>query len=292
VKFSFINAEKAQYPVAWMCHRLEVSRSGFYAWLRRPDSQHQKRDQYLAVRIVAIHAENHGVYGSPRVHDELKDSGESVSRKRVSRLMKQQGLSGNSPKRFIRTTDSSHPLPVADNVLNRQFSVEALNRVWAGDITYIHTWEGWLYLAILIDVCSRRVVGFAMADNMRTELPLKAWRMAVGQRCIAYGKLLHHSDRGIQYASFDYQEAIAVNGTVCSMSRKGNCWDNAVSESFFATLKSELIHRKSWPTRDDATSAINEYISCFYNPRRKHSSLGYLSPMEYETKLCSQRMAA
>jgi transposase InsO family protein len=291
VKFRFINAEKAYFPVAWMCRRLEVSRSGYYAWCGRPEAAHDKRDQQLAVRVAAIHAESRGVYGSPRVHAELKGDGEAVGRKRVARLMEEQNLSGKLPRRFVRTTDSSHGLPVAKNLLGRQFSVPEQDKVWVGDITYIGTWEGWLYLAVLIDVCSRRVVGWAMADNMRTELPLEAWRMAVGQRC-PDGDLLHHSDRGSQYASGDYQKALSTEGATCSMSRKGNCWDNAVAESFFATLKSELIYRAAWPTREMARAAINEYIACFYNSRRRHSALGYMSPMEYEAALRSEAKAA
>lgn len=291
MKFAFIDAEKANFPVAWMCRRLDVSRSGLYAWRRRPQADHDKRDQQLAVRISAIHTESRGVYGSPRVHAELKAAGEEVGRKRVARLMEEQGLSGKLPRRFVRTTDSSHQLPVAENVLDRKFSVDEPNKVWVGDITYIGTWEGWLYLAVLIDVCSRRVVGWAMADNMRTELPLEAWRMAVGQRR-PEGKVMHHSDRGSQYASGDYQRALDAEGATCSMSRKGNCWDNAIAESFFATLKSELIYRAAWPTREKAMAAINEYIACFYNSRRRHSVLGYVSPMEYEATMRSEWKAA
>lgn len=286
-----MDAEKACFPVAWMCRRLEVSRSGYYAWCGRPRATHEQRDQELAVRVAAIHAESRGVYGSPRVHAELKDDGEAVGRKRVARLMEQQGLSGKLPRRFVHTTDSSHGLPVAKNLLDRQFSVAEPNKVWVGDITYIGTWEGWLYLAVLIDVCSRRVVGWAMANNMRTDLPLEAWRTAVGQRC-PDGKVLHHTDQGSQYASGDYQKALGAEGAVCSMSRRGNCWDNAVAESFFATLKSELIYRAAWPTREKVRAAVNEYIACFYNSRRRHSTLGYVSPMKYEATLRSEAKAA
>lgn len=285
-----MDAEKANFPVAWMCRQLKVSRSGYYAWCGRPQAAHEKRDQQLAVRVAAIHAESRGVYGSPRIYAELKEDGEAVGRKRVARLMHEQELSGKLPRRFVRTTESSHQLPVAENVLDRQFAVAEPDKVWAGDITYIGTWEGWLYLAVLIDVCSRRVVGWAMAETMHTELPLEAWRMAVGQRC-AEG-VLHHSDRGSQYASGDYQQALSAEGATCSMSRKGNCWDNAVAESFFATLKSELIYRSTWPTREKARAAINEYIACFYNSRRRHSALGYVSPMEYEAALRSEAKAA
>jgi transposase InsO family protein len=291
MKFRFMEAEKACFPVAWMCRHLDVSRSGFYAWRGRPPAAHAKRDQQLAIRVAAIHAENLGVYGSPRIFEELKEKGEAVGRKRIARLMQEQDLTGRLPRRFVRTTDSAHQLPVAENLLNRQFSVEEPDKVWAGDITYIGTWEGWLYLAVLIDVCSRRVVGWAMADNMRAELPLEAWRMAVGQRSPDV-ELMHHSDQGSQYASSDYQKALSAEGAKCSMSRRGNCWDNAVAESFFATLKSELIYRAAWPTREKARAAINNYIACFYNSRRRHSSLGYVSPMAYEARMRSEAKAA
>jgi transposase InsO family protein len=276
MRFALIDAEKANFAVRWLCRRLEVSRSGYYAWRGRAPAARAKRDEQLAVRVAAIHAENRGVYGSPRIHEELVEAGEAVGRKRVARLMQEQGLSGKPPKRFVRTTDSAHKLPVADNLLDRKFNVEEPDRVWVGDITYIGTWEGWLYLAVLIDVCTRRIVGWAMADKMRTELPLEAWRMAVGQR-LPGEKLMHHSDRGSQYASGDYQQALGDEKAICSMSRKGNCWDNAIAESFFATLKSELIHRAAWPTREKARAAITEYITCFYNSRRRHSALEHQS---------------
>lgn len=286
-----MNAEKANFPVAWMCRKLQVSRSGFYAWCDRPPSERQKRDETLALKVVAVHTESDGVYGVPRVYAELQAQGEKVGRKRVARLMGERGLTGTAPKRFVPTTDSAHDLPVAENHLDRQFTVAEPDKVWVGDITYIGTWEGWLYLAVLIDVCSRRVVGWAMADNMRTELPLQAWRMAVGLRQPDDG-VLHHTDRGSQYASGEYQLALAAEGAKCSMSRKGNCWDNAVAESFFATLKRELIYRSSWPTREQARAAIIKYITGFYNSRRRHSALGYVSPMEYEATVMRQLKAA
>ena len=205
--------------------------------------------------------------------------------------MDAQSLSGRIPRRFVRTTDSAHKLPVAENVLDRQFSVDEPNRVWVGDITYIGTWEGWLYLAVLIDVCSRRVVGWALADNMRTELPLQALHMAIGQRQPGEG-VLHHTDQGSQYASGDYQQALVANHATCSMSRRGNCWDNAIAESFFATLKSDLIYRQAWPTRESARAAIVEYITSFYNSKRRHSALGYVSPMQYEALLRNEAKSA
>lgn len=281
MRYAFIEAKRALYPVRLLCRVLEVVPSGFYAWRGRPPSKHQQRDIELAVHIAAIHHEHKKRYGSPQVHGQLKKQGERVSKKRVARIMREQGLSAKLPKRFRRTTDSSHDLPVAKNLLGRNFTTEAPDRVWVTDITYVRTWEGWLYVAAVLDLFSRRVVGWAIADHMQTELALDALRMAVRLRQPQPG-LIHHSDRGSQYASKAYQEELAVHGMVCSMSRKGNCWDNAVAESFFATLKGDLIDRDVWPTRRRTMLAISEYIACYYNANRGHSTLGYMSPMEYE----------
>ena len=259
MKFVFMLGEKA-FSVRWMCKRLEVSCSGFYAWRARPESEHARRDRVLGARIAAVHSENRGVYGSPRICDELRADGEKVSKKRVARLMREKGLTGKAPRRFRRTTDSSHGLPVAENILARNFSVDEPNEVWVGDITYVRTWEGWLYVAVLLDLYSRRVVGWAVADHMRTELALDALKMAIDLRNPAPG-LVHHSDRGSQYASLEYRAELDRHGIVCSMSRKGDCWDNAVAESFFATLKRELIERECWPTKARAKAAIIEYIA-------------------------------
>ena len=205
--------------------------------------------------------------------------------------MRRSGISARIRRRFRRTTNSNHGFPVAQNLVARNFDVEEPNRVWATDITYIWTLEGWLYLAVVIDVCSRRVVGWSMAEHMRTELTLRALRMALGQRALD-GELVHHSDRGSQYASFDYQKALEVHGIRCSMSRKGDCLDNAVAESFFGTLKIELVHRHTWLTREEVRSAIHEYVEVFYNRKRRHSALGYLCPAEYEERLESQAVSA
>jgi putative transposase len=276
MRFSFMLEEKA-FPVRWMCKRLEVSCSGFYAWRARPESEHARRDRVLGVSIAAVHSENRGVYGSPRIYDELQAKGEAVSKKRVARLMREKGLTGKAPRRFRRTTDSSHGLPVAENILARNFTVDRPNEVWVGDITYVRTWEGWLYVAVVLDLYSRRVVGWAVADHMRTDLALDALKMAIDLRNPGSG-LIYHSDRGSQYASLDYRAELHRHG----ISRKGDCWDNAVAESFFATLKGELIERECWPTKARARAAIIEYIACFYNSKRSHSVLGYTSPMEYE----------
>ena len=285
-----MSAEKA-WPVAWMCKRLDVSRSGFYAWAGRPPPARARRDQQLAVNIAAIHAQSRGTYGSPSIRDELVKAGEPVGKKRVARLMRDQGLSGKPPRRFVRTTDSAHHLPVAKNLVQRHFEAEGPNRLWVADISYIATWEGFLYLAVVLDVFSRRVVGWAVADHMRTELPLEALAMALRDRRPPPG-LVHHSDRGSQYASHDYQAALKQGAMLCSMSRKGDCWDNAMAESFFATIKNELLYRQAWPTKVRARAAINEYIACFYNGWRRHTGLGGVSPVKYEAGVRLEALAA
>lgn len=291
MRYSFIEAKRAVYPVRVLCRILEVVPSGFYAWRGRPPSKHQRRDIELAVHIAAIHHEHKNRYGSPQIYGQLKKQGAKVSKKRVARIMREQGLSAKPAKRFRRTTDSAHGLPVAKNLLGRNFKAESPDKVWVTDITYVRTWEGWLYVAAVLDLFSRRVVGWAIADHMQTELALDALRMAIGQRHPGPG-LIHHSDRGSQYASKAYQDELVVNGMVCSMSRKGDCWDNAVAESFFATLKGDLIDREIWPTKRRTTLAITDYIACYYNAKRGHSTLGYLSPMEYEMAARQKSAAA
>ena len=241
MKFTFISAEKAWAPVSVSCKLLEVSRSGYYAWEGRGRSSRSAADEKLAVDVAAAFEVGRGAYGSPRVHEELKASGIAVSRKRIARLMAQLGLEGRRKRRFKATTDSKHALPIAENVLDRNFEVNAPDVAWVTDITYVWTAEGWLYLAAILDLFSRRVVGFAMSEHIDRALVLEALRVAVGRRVPNVG-LMHHSDRGSQYASGDYQEALDDLGVVCSMSRKGNCWDNAVAESFFATLKTECVY--------------------------------------------------
>jgi putative transposase len=285
-----MSAEKA-YPVSWMCKQLKVSRSGFYAWSGRPAPARARRDAQLSVKIAAVHAKSRGTYGSPSVRDRLVEDGEAVSKKRVARLMREQGLSGNPIKKFQRTTDSTHGRPVAKNLVKREFHADRPNQLWVADISYVWTWEGFLYVAVIVDVFSRRVVGLAIDDNMRAELAVEALEMAVRERRPAPG-LVHHSDRGSQYASQRYQEELWRHGITCSMSRKGDCWDNAMAESFFATLKRELIYRRSWPTKACVTAAIEEYIACFYNSWRRHTGLGGLSPMKYEAAVRAQALAA
>lgn len=291
MRFAFIAVEKACFPVRLLCRVLEVSRAGFYAWQDRAPSPHAQADARLGVEIAAIHAESRQRYGSPRVQVELGARGHRTSRKRVARLMRQRGLAGRRRRRFRATTDSRHTLPVTGNVLDRQFAQPAPDVAWVTDITYIATGEGWLYLAVILDLCSRLVVGWAVSERITRDLTLNALEMALVRRRPLPG-LLHHSDRGSQYASGDYQAVLAAEGMVCSMSRRGNCWDNAVAESFFATLKVELAYDADWATRQAARAELFEYIEVFYNGQRRHSALGYLSPRAFERQRAQQRSAA
>ena len=281
MRYPFIQVEKAHYPLKMLCRVLQVSRSGFYAWARRGSSHRELEDRKLKAEVVAIHKASRKTYGSPRVHAELQAREIAVSRKRIARLMREAGLTGLPPRPFRHTTDSDHDQPVAENVLDRQFEVTAPNQAWAADVTYVRTWEGWLYLAVVIDLYSRRVMGWALADHLRTDLVQGALHMALGLRQPG-SNLVHHSDRGSQYASKDYRDLLAERKICCSMSRRGNCWDNAVVESFFGTLKTELIYRRPWPSRHDAEAAIGEYLEVFYNRHHRHSYLGFLSPADYE----------
>jgi putative transposase len=285
VKFAFIQEHLRQFPAEAVCEALEVSRSGYYAWVTRPPSARATRSQELARKITAAHDENRRVYGSPRIWRVLVDQGVQVCRNTVAKLMKQQGIAAKTKRKFVpRTTDSNHLQPVARNVLDRQFQADLPDQKWAVDITYVPTGEGWLYLAGVIDLCTRRIVGWSMADHMRTELAGDALAMAVARRGPEPG-LLHHSDRGVQYASDDYRHLLQSHGMRCSMSGKGDCWDNAVMESFWATLKSELVNQERYATREEARCSIFEYIEVFYNRQRLHSALGYKSPEAFEASL-------
>jgi len=283
VRFGFIAAEKAAFPVRLLCRMLQVSRAGFYAWQTRPPAPRAQADQRLGLEIAAIHAESRQRYGSPRIHAELVDRGCRTSRKRVARLMRVHGLAARRRRRFCVTTQSRHPFPIAPNVLARQFDRAHPDQAWVTDITYIPTGEGWLYLAVILDLCSRFAVGWAMSTRITDDLTLDALAMALGRRHPPQG-LLHHSDRGSQYASGDYQRALGAHGIVCSMSRRGDCWDNAVAESFFATLKVELVHDATWATRAVARTDLFDYLELFYNGQRGHSALGYLSPRAFEQR--------
>ncbi len=283
MRFRFVEAEKAHYPIRLMCRCLAVSRSGYYAWRKRPPSARARHDARLKVEIAASHSASRRSYGSPRVLRDLRDEGHRVSRKRVARLMRELGLAGRRKRRFRATTDSRHRFPVAPNILMRDFEVEAPNTAWVTDITYIATLEGWLYLAVILDLFSRKVIGYAISERIDRALVLDALRQALANRPGAHD-LVHHSDRGSQYASHDYREALDEAGLMCSMSRRGNCWDNAVAESFFGTLKMELLYELPLQTRSATRSAVADYIEVFYNVRRRHSSLGYRSPVEFELR--------
>jgi transposase InsO family protein len=281
VIFSFIQHHKDAWPVRLMCDALGVSTAGFYAWLRRPVSQQQQRRDALLVEISAVHAEVKQRYGSPRIRAELEARGVECCVNTVAKLMHDNDFRAKTARKFKNTTDSNHSLPVADNLLDRQFDPEAPNERWVADITYIPTREGWLYLAAVEDLYSRMVVGWSMADTRTSRLVVDALEMAVARRLPEEG-LLAHSDRGSQYASEHYQRLLGQHGIACSMSGVGQCWDNAPMESFFASLKKELVHHEDYQSRAQARASIFEYIEAFYNPKRRHSSLGYLSPLDYE----------
>lgn len=281
MRFRFIEVEKATYPVALLCRILQVARSGYYAWRSRPESRRSRSNRKLLVDIQAVHKASRRIYGSPRVHREMHDQGQQVGRHRVARLMRENGLYGRRRRRFRTTTQSNHAYPLAENLLARQFTVAGPDQAWVTDITYIWTLEGWLYLSVILDLYSRRVVGWAMGVRIDQELTLRALRMALAGRRPPPG-LVHHSDRGSQYAAKAYRRMLAANRIDCSMSRKGDCWDNAVAESFFATLKVELVYETQFTTREQARGLIFEYIEGFYNRVRRHSYLGYVSPVVYE----------
>ena len=291
MRFEFIRAEKARFPVRLMCRLLEVSRSGFYAWLEQRGSR-ELSDRRLLQLIREIFAQSRETYGSPRIYRELRTRGVRCDKARVERLMQENGITPPRKKKYRVTTDSNHKNPVAPNVLQRDFSSPAPNRRWVSDITYVWTWAGWLYLAVVLDLFSRRVVGWAMDSKLDTEsLTLNALHMALRNRAPGRG-LIHHSDRGTQYTSGAFQKVLDARGVICSMSRRGDCWDNAVAESFFATLKLDLIFRRTFRTRREARQAIYRYIEVFYNRQRSHSYLGYLSPAKFEDLAISEEAVA
>lgn len=283
-RYRFITAEKASFPIAVLCRVLRVARAGYYAWQLRAPSRRAQADATLTGRLVQLHTASRQTYGAPRLHADLAAAGQRVGRKRVARLMRAAGLRGVSRRRGVpRTTIADPAARPAPNLLERQFTAAAPDRCWVGDITYLPTGEGWLYLASLVDVCSRRVVGFALADHLRTELALEALHLALGQRHPTAGALVHHTDRGCQYTARAYQAMLEQHGITPSMSRRGDCYDNALAESFNATIKTELVARTHWLTRQEARTAVFEWITVFYNRQRRHSSLGYVSPATFET---------
>jgi transposase InsO family protein len=283
MRYCAIQEHDRRYPIRLMCRALAVSPAGYYAWRSRPESHRAVSARTLLSAIRVIHQESRETYGSPSIWDALLKQGHGVGEHRVARLMRQHGIRAKTVKKWRATTQSQHRFPVAANTLNRQFTVEYPNRVWAGDLTYIWTAEGWLYLAVLLDLYSRAVIGWAMGVRLTVDLAERALTMALANRTPTAG-LLHHSDRGSQYAATSYQQLLATHGITTSMSRKGNCWDNACVESFFGTLKRELVYHRHYATREVATQDIFEYIEVFYNRKRRHSTLGYDSPAEYEAR--------
>ena len=281
--FRFVAAKKAEHSIKTMCRVLGVSRSGFHAWQARPPSQRAVEDERLLERIRQIHEDNRRVYGSPRIHAELVlAEGERVGRKRVARLMRQAGISALQPRKRGKTTIRVPGVRVCEDLVDRAFLATGPDRLWVADITYLRTWEGWLYLVAVQDLFSRRIVGWSMADHMRTELVTDALQMALAKRRPEPG-LIWHSDQGSQFVSLAFGQQARAAGIAQSMGSRGDCFDNAVAESFFATLKKELIHRRSWPTKAELRTEVFEYIEVFFNRRRRHSTLGFLSPAQFET---------
>ncbi len=278
----FVLDHREMFSVGLMCKTLDASRSGFYAWLGRDESDRAREDQRLTALIQSIFNESRGIYGVPRVHEILRQRGERCSRKRVARLMQKAGLRSKTKRRFrVKTTDSKHGHPIAPDRLGQDFGASAANEFWVSDITYIPTDEGWLYLASTMDLFSRRIVGWSMASTLHSTIVIDALCMAIDGRGATAG-LVHHSDRGVQYASSEFRAVLNAHGFVASMSRKGNCYDNAAKESFFHTLKTELVNHEHYRTREEARASVFDYIETFYNPRRIHSTLGYLSPVDFE----------
>ena len=282
MKYRFISDHRETFKVGRMCKLLNVSRSSYYAWLKRPESRRGRENRSLEDKIRVLHRTSHGIYGSPRIHRDLVTAGIRCGKNRVARIMREAGIRSRTKRKFKATTNSKHNLPVAPNLLNQDFTVKAPNLAWVGDITYIPTNEGWLYLAVLLDLYNREVVGWSASSRMTRQLAINALQMALGRRNPRQG-LLHHTDRGSQYASSDYQKILKDHGMLCSMSRKGNCYDNALAESFFARLKTEWVSHQRYFSRSEAIQSLFFYIEIFYNRKRRHSSIDYLTPQEYET---------
>ncbi len=285
MRYVCIDRRRNQYPVTMMCQGLKVSRSGYYSWRVRPESERAKTDRQLTGVIRRLHTESKGVYGSPKITEDLRDEGYRHGRHKVARLMRLAGLRGCPKRRFRVTTQRDPSHPVAENLLDQDFTAEAPNQRWASDITYISTHQGWLYLAVVMDLYSRRIVGWSMSRWINRHLVIDALNMAIGQRCPG-GDLIHHSDRGSQYTSDDFRDELLKHGIECSMSARGNCYDNAVVESFFGLMKREWVNRVRYRTRAEARADVFEYIECFYNRKRRHGYLGNISPVVFENKTC------
>ena len=284
MRFELIDAAKKEFPVQRLCKVLGVSPSGYFAWKERPASLRQRDDMVLLAHVRAAFAVSNRTYGSPRMVHELRDNGLAIGRRRVARLMRENGMKARQKRRFKRTTDSLHAFPVAPNLLDQDFAATGPNQKWGADISYVWTREGWLYLAVVIDLFARRVVGWATSDRLHKELALSALRRAIVIRRPPAG-LIHHADRGGQYCAIEYQAELRRHGILISMSGKGNCYDNAMVETFFKTLKSELVWRTVFQNRADATAAIGRYIDAFYNPVRRHSALDFKSPLQFERRV-------
>ncbi len=291
MRFEFIEAHRGEFSIAAMCRALSVGRSGYYQWREREQSRRAAEDEQLATEVREVFEQKKGRYGALRVTRELRRRGRRTSKRRVARLMRQQGLRARRPRRRVMTTDSRHDEPIARNVIKRGFSAEAPNQKWAGDITYIRTDEGWLYLAVFLDLFNRQVIGWSMSDRLEATLATSALSMALLNR-EPKGALVVHSDRGIQYAAGDFRRMLSDWSITPSMSRKGNCYDNAVSESFFATLKKELVHEEHYRTRAEAEASIFEYIEVFYDRQRLHSTLDYVPPIEFERNWIAAQAAS
>jgi putative transposase len=281
VKYQFIRSQRTQFKVAVMCRVLEVSKSGYYDWLDRPESRRGKRHRYLLTKIRQAYIESRKIYGAPRIHAELVNQGEQVGKNTVANLMRREQIQSKVHKRFVVTTDSRHTRKPAANVLSGDFKAARVNEKWVSDVTFIPTRKGWLYLAVIMDLYSRMIVGWSMGERNGTELIEDALRMATTHRRDIKGVLLH-SDQSVQYASGSYQRTLNSLGIKCSMSRKGNCWDNAPMESFFHSLKTECVGFEDYKSRSEARGSIFSYIEFFYNRKRRHSAIGYRNPMAYE----------
>ena len=291
-RYRFVEAESSQYPVAQVCRIAQVSRAAYYDWKDHPGSERAQADAALTARIRAIHAASGGQYGAPRVLAELRAQGQEVGRKRVARLMKAAGLRGRRPTRWVRTTTPEPTPPAIPDRVHGQFTAPVPDALWIGDITYIGTWEGWLYLATVLDVFSRRVIGWALADHMRASLVGDALTMAIATRGGTVAGVIFHSDRGAQYTSAEFRALCAAHGVQQSMGKTGVCWDNAMAESFFATYKFELIAPTAWPTRARTRTATVHWIEAIYNRQRRHSGIDMMSPVDYEDRYWIRRAAA
>ncbi len=292
MKFAFVAEHRETWPVARLCSVLGVSRQGFHAFLREPTSKRERAANALDTVVLQVFGEHQGRYGSPRVLEALKqEHALSVGKRRVEESMQRQGLFASKPRKFVVTTKADETYTHPPNILARDFTATRPDERWVTDITYLPSTDGWVYLAAILDLCTRKVVGWSMSDSLSTDLPLSALHMALAKR-VTDLPLLHHSDRGCQYTSASYMDALKSQNITISMSRKGNCWDNAVAESFFATIKKELVHRKVWKTRDELESAVFEYIEAYYNRRRLHSALGYRTPSQVENEFLRHQQAA